>query len=684
MKVSVDWLKDFIQTDISYSALIDKMNKIGLLVDAWEEKEGDVILELETYANRPDTLGHLGVAREISVVLGIPLQDKSWPLIEGTEQISECFDVQIWDEHLCPRYCGVIVRGVKVGPSPDWLAKRIRAMGLNPVNNVVDVSNYVLFATGHPVHTFDLTKLTGDKIIVRKAGKKETLLTLDNQRISLSPEMLVIADEKRPVALAGIIGGEESAVNESTQDVFIESAHFDPVSIRKTRKIGGIQTDASYRFERGADISFPPKAALMVASLLTQMGGKAAKGILDIYPKPRKAKTVVLRHHRIAELLGIDIEKEFVEDILSREEFQVENQQNGIWRIKVPYARVDIEREADLIEELARFYGYEKIPSHLPNISPLTLGIGRKEDVLNRVRQLLFHEGYDEVVNFSFSNPDKEARFQSERKAIEIRNPISSEASVLKTSLAGGLLDNIVWNRNRGAEGVHIFEIGNIFFWKEDIKTEQLSLALATFGPLEPPHWQKRMEETDFFHLKGTCEALLRSLQYESFIFQEEDFPFFEPGHSLSLSVKGEKIGYLGCLRSEILAAYDLKSPVWAAEINLAMLFSKQPQPFRLSPVIRFPSVVRDISFIIDKSVRYQQLVETIRKLSLPYLEDFCLYDKFSGSSVPQNKISLSIRFIFRHQQRTLLAEDVDKLLSRIIKALENSFNFQLREGEEN
>ncbi len=681
MKISLSWLKDYIELDLSIPELIEKLNMIGLIVEDREEKDSDVILDIETYANRPDTLGHLGVARELAAALELSLKEQKWPLIEIEQKTSDLADVQIWDNDLCPRYSGMVVKGIQVGPSPKWLRKRIEAMGLKPVNNVVDVTNYVLFSTAHPIHAFDLAKISGRRIIVRKANAGEVLRSLEDSDISLSPEMLVIADGEKPVALAGIIGGEESSVKESTQDVFIESAFFDPVSIRKTSKKTGISTDASYRFERGADISFPPQAALMAASLLTQFGGKASKGILDAYPKPRKEKTVVLRHHRISDLLGIEIDEEFAMRTLAGLEFKVEVQQRGVWQVKVPQFRVDIEREADLIEEIARFYGYDKIPASIPPLRVLEPPMEQKRERINKFRQLLFHNGFDEVLNFSFSDPEKEARLQTGQKAIEIRNPISSKASLLKTTLLGGLLENIVWNKNRGAEGVHLFEIGNVYFWQNETNREQLTLALASTGPVGPVQWRKKIEETDFFRVKGTLESLLTYSRHEPFSFKEEDHPFFEQEFSIAFIFKEETVGYCGLLKRNLLDSYALKDPVWAAELNLALLFEKQPYSFEYSPVARFPSITRDVSFIADQSVGYQDIKEVVEKLNIPNLEEFELYDRFLGSSIPKGKISLSIRFVFRHPQRTLLAKEVDALQEKIFDSLVTEFKFQLRKG---
>jgi phenylalanyl-tRNA synthetase beta chain len=681
MKISINWLKQYLNIKLSPEKLIEEMNNIGLLVDYWEEQDGDVVLELETYANRPDTLGHLGVAREIAACLGISLTERKYPLIESTEEILNAFDVQVLEGDLSPRYCGMIVKDFPVDPSPPWLMRMIRAMGLSPVNNVVDITNYVLFSTAQPIHAFDLNRLKGNRILVRKARKGEELKVLTGDTISLTNEMLVIADEKRPVALAGVIGGEETAVTEETRDIFIESACFDPVSIRKAWKKIGIQTDASYRFERGTDISFPPEAARMTASLLTQIGGKALKGMIDIYPKPRKKKTVVLRHHRVSELLGIEIEEGFIIDFLKRIGFELENQREGIWRVKVPYFRVDIDREADLIEEIARFYGYDKIPSHIPVLQGIDLEVNKKKEAEDNIRELLFHEGFDEVVNFSFMDSEKEKLFETGLEAVEIRNPISSKASLLRTTLIEGLLGNIAWNVNRGAEGVHVFEIGNVFFQKDGKCFERYFLGFAGMGQLDPVFWQEEPEKSDFFHLKGTCEELLRYLKFDDFSFSREEHPFFEKNYSLCLRFKGEMIGNLGGVRESIVEAYSIQEPVWAAEINLGSLLEKQPKPFKYSPVSRYPGIVRDISFMADQDVSYQEIKNCIEKLNIPYLEDYVLYDRFVGEGISKDKVSLSFRFVFRHPERTLLAEEADSFQEKIIKTLSTEFRLNLRGG---
>ncbi len=684
MKISIDWLKDYVDVDLSASQLIERLNSIGLLVDEWEEDGEDTILELETYANRPDTLGHLGVARELAAALGIALKKTEGEIEEIEEPVSDHFDIQVLDEDLCSRYCGMLLTGIKVGPSPEWLQQRMRSMGLKPINNVVDVTNFVLFATAQPIHAFDVAKLEGRKIVVRRAKRGEHLITLEGEDVSLSQDMLVIADEKKPVALAGIIGGQESAVTEATTDVLIESAYFDPVSVRQTWKKAGVQTDASYRFERGADLSFPPVAARLAASLLTQMGGRAYQGMLDIFPKSRRLRTVVLRLHRIEELLGVEVAEDFVVRTLTSLDFGVAPQQPGIWQVTVPSFRVDIEREADLIEEIARFFGYENIPSQLPPMETSDLVFDKKRDLEDNLRSLIFHYGFDEVVNYSFFDPAKQDLFRLDSQPVAIRNPISSRAALLRPTLLDGLLQTVAWNRNRGAQGVHVFELGKVFSRNDNNNREQQKLGVVTWGIREIFHWQGHTEKTDFFLLKGVCESLMRHQGYESIVFKNQSHVFFQTDHALAIYIKGAHVGVLGQVKPETCAEYDIKEPVWAVEIDLDVLFDIQTQAFHFTPVIKFPSMIRDVSFLVDQGVHYEEIKQAIVRLNLEHLETFELYDRYTGSGVPKGKVSLSIRFTFRHPQKTLLAEEADTLLQMILKALRSGFEFQLREGGEN
>ncbi len=682
MKISLDWLKEYVKVELPVPELCERLTMIGLVVESVEEKDGDAVLEVETYANRPDTLGHLGIAREVAVLLGEKLVDAPWPLEELPAKTCDVVDIQVFDEALCPRYCGILVKDVVLGPSPDWLKARIEAMGLRPINNVVDVTNYVLFATAQPIHSFDFGRLNGGRIVVRRARKGETLRSLDGRVLELGPEMLVIADAEKPIALAGVMGGEETGISNATRDVFIESACFDPMAVRLAAKKTGLATDASYRFERGTDIEGLPRAALMAASLLCRFGGKATQGLLDVYPKPRKSKSVVLRGRRIAGLLGVDVPAERVERILTDLGFCVTGNGNDVWRVEPPSFRVDIEREADLIEEIARFTGYDKIPSQVTPLTSFEAPVtGRKRERIKKLRETLLQQGFDEALNYGFSDPEKEAVAASGRTPIAIRNPISSRSATLRTNLVMGLAENVSWNLNRGLEGAHFFEIGNIFFWSNEAHCELATLGIMSAGRLGGRHWRARAEETDFFVLKGAVEALMAALRCEPFAFEDAAHPFFEAGASLALSYKGETVGHLGIMNKALRELYALDGPVYAAEINLGVLLEKQPKPFQFVPVPRFPGTTRDLSFLVDRGITYREIQGIVARLSIPILEGFELTDRFSGPSIPGDKVSLSIRFHYRNPKRTLLAEEAERAEQDIIGHLKTAVNIQLREG---
>jgi phenylalanyl-tRNA synthetase beta chain len=682
MKISQDWIREYLAVALPKAELVDLLTMIGWVPETVEEIGGDLVLDLETYANRPDTLGHLGVARELGALLGLPLVEKDWPLTELAEATADVADVQIPAEDLCPRYCGLVVRGVSVAPSPAWLRRRLEAMGLRPINNVVDVSNYVLFATGQPIHTFDFGRIGGGRIVVRKAKRGETLVDLDGRTLELGPEMLVIADEARPVALAGVIGGQASGITGSTRDVFIESANFDPVSIRQTAKKLGLSTDASYRFERGADVGFAPKGALMAASLLCQMGGKATRGLIDRYPRPAKPQTVRLRLRRIADLLGVDVPESFVAEVLVRLGFRLEAAGAHAWRVEVPTFRVDISREADLIEEVARFYGYDRIPSQVTPVDSFPVAVNRRRERSDRIRETLLAQGFDEVINWSFADPEREAAAASGRTPVGIQNPISNRASVMRTTLIPGLLENAAWNLNRGLEGVHVFEAGNVYDWVgETTHREDLHLGLLTTGLLAGAGFGAPAAETDFFVVKGAIEAVLESLRFDPAVFEERDHPSFEPGRALAVLYKGQPVGHLGLVRQSFAATISVERPVYAAEIDLAALFGKMPRPFEVVPVPKFPGIVRDLSFFVGREVAYGTVAQVLGRLDQALLEGFALVDRFAGPPVPPDKVSLTVRLHFRHPQRTLVAGEVDRAVQDIVGHLRSALGIQIREG---
>jgi phenylalanyl-tRNA synthetase beta chain len=683
MKISLDWLKEYVDLDLPVSELVERLTMIGLVVEEKEERDGDTVLDIETYANRPDTLGHLGMARETAVLLGKPLKEHSWPLTETPVRTTDLASVQVQAEDLCPRYCGLVVKGLQVGPSPDGLRRRVEAMGLKPINNVVDVTNYVLFATGQPIHAFDLAKIPGGRLIVRRARKDERILTLDGRDFSLAPEMLVIADEKRAIAVAGVIGGQDTAVSAETTDVFIESAVFEPGSVRRTRKALDALTDAAYRFERGVDAAFTPRAVEMAASILAAFGGKASRDLIDIYPRPRKPRELMLRARRVAELLGVEIKPAFIEKVLGDLGFGLKSRPIGSWMVQVPSHRPDIEREADLIEDVARFYGYEKIPVIMPAAEvpdPVPSPAGK----VRRLAQQLFHYGFDEVVNVSFTDPAQETALASGREPVALLNPLSGKSGVLRTTLLGSLLENIAWNRNRGLDGVHIFETANVFAWpgpKPAAAEETGTLALASAGPLGTIQWEEKPRETDLFHVKGAVEAALGTLRYDALTFAPMEAPVLEPGRTLAVLYKGEPLGVLGRVRPALLDHFGIKGDVFAAEISLGRLFEMKPRAFEFAALPRYPAVVRDLSLWVGRDAAWQDIRAAVLKADAAFLEGLEVIDRYDGDQAPKDKVGLSLRLTYRNPKATLTAEEVDKSERKIVRTLKTALAVQLREG---
>jgi phenylalanyl-tRNA synthetase beta chain len=680
MKVSINWLRELVELDCTNEEIIEKLNNVGLMVEDITKEENDLILDIETYPNRPDTLGHIGIARELSVCFKKPLKELDFPINWINEPVENFVEITIKDEELCPRYVGMVVRNIKIGESPDWLRKRLEHLGFRPINNVVDITNYVLLLTGHPIHAFDLERIEGRKVFIRKALPGEKILTLEEKIEALSPEMLVIADSKKPIAIAGVIGGEESGIKNETKNILIESAYFDPISIRKTSKKLGLITEASYRFERGADIESPPRAAHIAVSLLSSLGGKVAKGMIDEYPNPRKQKSIVFRIKRAENIIGISLEKNFIEEIFNYLGCEINKTNPNVWQIQIPSHRIDLEREIDLIEEIARFYGYEKIPSQLPLLKITENPFNAKRERIDQIRRLLTSFGFDEVINYSFTDPEKDNLFKNEKNPVRLRNPITVLSSQMRTSLLGGLLQNIIWNFNRGAEGINIFEIGKVYEWMNEEPKEQLSLAIAGTGIFRGRHWKEGEKQTDFFILKGTVEALLEKLKFLPFSFEKENCDYFEDELSLSINVKGEKIGYIGLIKGNIRETFEIEEEVYAAEINLESLLNKSLPPVKFKAFSKFPSIIRDLSFTIDKKIPYKEIEKEIEKIAPPILKKFELYDYYKGSSIPPDKVSMTIRFIYSHAGKTLSAEEVQVVHNRILEDLGSKFNIKLRE----
>jgi phenylalanyl-tRNA synthetase beta chain len=680
MKVSVLWLKDFIDFTFSSEELREIFDSVGLPVIREEKINGDSVFELELFPHRFDTLGHLGVARELAAAKNLPWKEHLYS-VDSSESGSSDLEIQIRNESLCPRCCGMIVYDLKDQPSPDWMQERLQAVGISPVDRIRDAAVYTLLSTGQPVHLFRLEELKGKCLIIRNARPKETLVTGDGIEIELDKDMLVIADEEKCLSLAGLTDDPVQASFRNTQAVVVVSAFFDPSVILRAGNATGIQTESSHRYERGVDIDALPRTVKQVCSLLTHISGESACPVTDVYPRPRKPKTLIIRQRKINEVLGTNVEETFFLLVLQRAGFEVIPHQKESWRVNVPAFRSDIENETDLIEEIGRHYGYDRIPPRLPQLDTSHPCREKKNKVEDNIRQALFHQGFDEAVNDSFMAPGIQELFAEEREPVPVINPISSRTSFLKNTLLAGLLENMQMNFARGIRRIHLFEIGHCFNRKDEEIHEKPMLAFVSCGNLDPVHWQKKSQQSDIFHVKGTCELILKCAGAHPVDFDEEDFPVYEPGNALAVKVKGEKIGHLGTIKSSIRKAIGLKKEVNAGEIDLKTFLAVPQFSGILNPVDLNPGIIRRISFTGTQAARYKDVKEVIEGLSLPGFKSMDVYDRHVDTSSDGEIIHISLQLVFNHPDRDISESKVNEYMEKIIHVCQNKFSFHLRQG---
>lgn len=688
MKISYTWLKEYVRTEASPLELRRALTMVGLAAEASTAVDGDVVIEMDITSNRPDCLNHVGIAREVATIYHLPLQPPELNVPEAEEGPEVPYAVDIENVKGCARYSALLMTDVQVGPSPEWMQKRLTAIGLRPVNNIVDITNYVLFEFGHPLHAFDYQKLTGGRIIVRAARAGETLVTLDGVARTLDPSMLVIADAETPVALAGIIGGLDSAISPSTRTILLESAFFNPQSIRRTARQVALSTDASYRFERKADIEATVKALQRTAHLMREIaGGKVCGKLIDVYPKPVRPKTIVLRQKRAEQLIGVAIDPTFVEDTLTRLGFRVKRSSRTRWKVIPPTFRVDVGIEVDLIEEVARHYGYDKIPATTP--ASVTLGqftpSFEKEQSAAAVLKSL---GYSEAINWSFISEAEDAAFRAaatmrsgdRRPAIKIGNPISEVDSILRATTLPSLLKVVRHNFNYDTKNVRVFEFGRAYVLEDGRSGEYEVLGMALTGEVVPAYWGVKPEEVNFFHLKGAVETVLnrwRVMGYD--IRPAEDIPFFHPYVAARIERQGTPLGILGRLHPNLEEEYKLKQGVYLAELDMRRINALEPAPIFYEPIPKFPAVWHDVSFLVTDTTSYHEVEQAIRGAGIPALRGIFLSDLYRGERLPAGKKSLSVRLTYQNPERTLTTEEATDFTRQIRALLVERFEAELR-----
>ncbi len=682
MRVSYRWLKELVDFDLSPRELAERLTQVGLAVDRVEEKDGDFLLELDLTSNRPDCLSHLGVAREIAVLCGTSVRYPEAHLEEDDEETARVTSVEIQDPDLCPRYVARVIRGVRVGPSPPWIAERLERLGQRSINNVTDITNLVLLELGHPLHAFDLEKLIGRRIVVRRARAGELLVTLDGVKRTLREDMLVIADAARPVALAGIMGGEETGISETTRDVLLESAYFHPLSIRRTARALAMSTEASYRFERGADYGAPRRAADRAAGLIQKVaGGRVLRGALDVYPHPLRREPVRLRRQRVRRLLGFDVPWEEALRILGALGFHVERADSEQLWATPPSFRVDIDGEDDLVEEIARHVGYEAIPMTLPAWN----GYGELlpgEEKRRAVRAVLSALGFSEAITFSFVNEQWDALFRGEEvRVCRLKNPLDETRAQLRTSLLPGLLESVLRNLHHGVRSVRLYEIGRCFFagGMGERPQERERLGLVATGLLNERAWREHQRPFGFYEMKGALEALLDKLRLRRITFDTSPQEYLHPGQSARLLLEGEVIGDFGQLHPRVAALFKFKQPVFVAELDLEKLLRAEGEAIRYQPLPRFPAVVRDFSLLVPRGVSYAEIERSIAELGIPEIADVRLFDVYVGPNIPAEKRSLSISVRLQAEDRTLTEEEITEIQARLLAHLRERFRIEPR-----
>ncbi|HYE33084.1 MAG TPA: phenylalanine--tRNA ligase subunit beta [Methylomirabilota bacterium] len=653
---------------------------------------GDVVYDLEITPNRPDLNSVIGLAREISALTGNPLRIPSPNFSESTtEKAASVVNVRIEDPTLCPRYVARVVRGVTVGPSPAWLRDTLEKVGIRSINNVVDVTNYVMLEVGQPLHAFDLHLLATSggslpTIVVRRASEGEKFTTLDQQERTLSSEMLVIADETKAVALAGVMGGLNSEIQNTTRDVLIESAAFNSSNIRRTSKKLGLRTDASYRFERGSDIDAAEWASRRAAQLISELaGGSVSAGAIDAYPKPFVPRQITVAFARTDALLGISIPPAEQRSFLTRLSLREVASSDSTATYEVPPFRPDLKREADLIEEITRLFGIDKIPATPPRGALGSHPFDVVFDTFAECRRLVTALGLDEAQGQTLLHADTVRLVSVETipgEPITLANPLSSDMSVLRASLLPGLLDSFRNNLNHKVQDVRLFELGRVFGRKENATREEWRIAFAITGQRNQPFWSgdDRNARLDIYDLKGLLDEFLEAFGMRGVTFQRRQNPTNLFAESATIYSGKQVLGEIGQVLPTLAKVYDFRDPVFVAELNLDLLMARRNAARSYKQLPAYPSSRRDVAMFVGEAVTHEAVLNAVKQAKPQFLERVDLFDIFRGKNVPEGEKSMAYAFTYRHNEKTLTDAEVNASHEKVVASLRTALGAAVRD----
>jgi phenylalanyl-tRNA synthetase beta chain len=648
----------------------------------------DTVFEIGLTPNRADCLSVVGVAREIAAKLGKKLRFEHCSAQESGAPIASMASVAVESPHLCPRYTARYISGCTIAESPAWLVNRLKSVGMRSINNVVDITNYVLMEYGHPLHAFDFERLAGGRIVVRQAAEGERFTTLDGQERTLCATDLTIRDAERVVALAGIMGGENSEISPATTNILLESAYFNPSAIRRTSKRLGLHTESSHRFERGTDVNLLTKALDRAASLIAELaGGTVATGVIDVYPHRIEPRSVQVRIGRVNGLLGLSLTVDEIAQLFRNLEFVVDKVDSATLRVLVPSFRVDIEREVDLIEEVARLNGYEKIPFTMPVARVFSDRPTRRQSMERQLRDLLVALGFNEVINFSFIAPDAYDKLllsEDDRRRVSVRvlNPLVEEQSVMRTTLLPGLLETSARNVNYRLLNQRIFELRRVYLPRagQELPDEPLFVAGLMTGMRHPEGWNQSKEMLDFYDLKGTVESIFQEFRFGTALFEAGEIEaFYHPGKACTIYYGGQAVGTMGELHPDVQECFGFEKPLYYFELNVETLVGSCGEPPSITAPSRYPETFRDIAMLLDDAVPAIEVLQCVRDIRSAEIGEVEIFDLYKGEHVPEGLKSIAIRVRYRSPERTLTDDEVNRIHQRIVETLRKKLNVSIR-----